>query len=150
MKYEISNWTFLLTLPSPHGSSFARRRLRASYTGTQRQAHAPPLLHNQLPCSAMAMMGSGQGNCKHPRRPKRFSQSRNCWWEQYDTIGMLMSGSPSCLSEIVRQGKAWSLPRLLSLSVSLSACLDVSLVGCIKYTRNDDGDDDDDDDDDDG
>ena len=61
-----------------------------------------------------------------------------------------MSGSPSCLSEIVRQGKAWSLPRLLSLSVSLSACLDVSLVGCIKYTRNDDGDDDDDDDDDDG
>ena len=53
-----------------------------------------------------------------------------------------MSGSPSCLSEIVRQGKAWS--------VSLSACLDVSLVGCIKYTRNDDGDDDDDDDDDDG
>ena len=61
-----------------------------------------------------------------------------------------MSGSPSCLSEIVRQGKAWSLHRLLSLSVSLSACLDVSLVGCIKYTRNDDGDDDDDDDDDDG
>ena len=54
-----------------------------------------------------------------------------------------MSGSPSCLSEIVRQGKAWSLPRLLSLSVSLSACLDVSLVGCIKYTRNDDDDDDD-------
>ena len=52
-----------------------------------------------------------------------------------------MSGSPSCLSEIVRQGKAWSLPRLLSLSVSLSACLDVSLVGCIKYTRNDDDDD---------
>ena len=56
-------------------------------------------------------------------------------------IGMLKSGSPSCLSEIVRQGKAWSLPRLLSLSVSLSACLDVSLVGCIKYTRNDDDDD---------
>ena len=56
-----------------------------------------------------------------------------------------MSGSPSCLSEIVRQGKAWSLHRLLSLSVSLSACLDVSLVGCIKYTRNDDDDDDDDD-----
>ena len=53
-----------------------------------------------------------------------------------------MSGSPSCLSEIVRQGKAWSLHRLLSLSVSLSACLDVSLVGCIKYTRNDDDDDD--------
>ena len=52
-----------------------------------------------------------------------------------------MSGSPSCLSEIVRQGKAWSLHRLLSLSVSLSACLDVSLVGCIKYTRNDDDDD---------
>ena len=61
-----------------------------------------------------------------------------------------MSGSPSCLSEIVRQGKAWSLHRLLSLSVSLSACLDVSLVGCIKYTRNDNDDDDDDDDDDDG
>ena len=56
-------------------------------------------------------------------------------------IGMLKSGSPSCLSEIVRQGKAWSLHRLLSLSVSLSACLDVSLVGCIKYTRNDDDDD---------
>ena len=28
-------------------------------TEAQRQAHAPPLLHNQLPCSAMAMMGSG-------------------------------------------------------------------------------------------
>ena len=68
-----------------------------------------------------------------------------------------MSGSPSCLSEIVRQGKAWSLHRLLSLSVSLSACLDVFLVGCIKYTSNgdddddgDDGENDDDDDDDDG
>ena len=47
-KYEKSNWTFLKTLPAPHGSSFARRRLRASYRGTEAQRHRGKRTHRHF------------------------------------------------------------------------------------------------------